>query len=343
MAARPLLLAALLASASCVPGYTFENVPGDGGADGTVGADAGTHADATSDGPADAPVMPLADAGAGADADASSPPRDAAVAVHVPEGGPLVLQGSTVTLTHAFRLDRYEVTVGRFRAWDSAGRPPPCTQAGQAACNLDPMGPYSGRMVWDPAWNGLVGTSAFAGQGCNDASGTTIHVATYTLGNDALPVSCVNWYQAVSFCAFEGKRIPTETEWEYEASGRGAGRTYAWGNDAPVACAKATWANHDVAGNGCAWPQPAGAASSGGSIDTAFDMSGSLYEWIWDWQAGNYPGGVDYLGPDGGNIRGTRGGSWATDIGPLSVSYRDQTDPLGTYADVGVRCVATIP
>jgi formylglycine-generating enzyme len=52
-------------------------------------------------------------------------------------------------------------------------------------------------------------------------------------GNEAHPINCVDWNQAVAYCAATGKRLPTEEEWEWAARGGERGWTYAWGDDPP--------------------------------------------------------------------------------------------------------------
>jgi formylglycine-generating enzyme required for sulfatase activity len=51
-------------------------------------------------------------------------------------------------------------------------------------------------------------------------------------GRDDHPINCVDWAQANAYCAWMGKRLPTEEEWEYAARGR-EGRRYPWGDEAP--------------------------------------------------------------------------------------------------------------
>jgi formylglycine-generating enzyme required for sulfatase activity len=52
-------------------------------------------------------------------------------------------------------------------------------------------------------------------------------------GRGRHPMNCVDWKQANSFCKAQGKRLPTEQEWEWAARGGDAARKFPWGNEAP--------------------------------------------------------------------------------------------------------------
>jgi sulfatase modifying factor 1 len=312
----------LLAFGACFPDITFGGGGADAGPDGTVegGADARVDVDAGSEG---------------------SVSFDAGSMTRIAEGG-FVMAGQDASLTHAFLVDTFEVSVGRFRPWVVAGKVVPCDGG---ACDLDvPGGPYAGKMKWDPSWNSFVGDPAFQGQGCSTARDTTVDEPTYPTGVDEYPVSCVNYFQAVAFCAFEGKRLLTETEWQYVAQAGTERRTYAWGNDAPSGCNKAIWFNGDFdAGNGCGWPKRLGSAPAGASASGVQDLTGSLYEWVWD-ETTTYPGGVDYIRVSASTsvARGTRGGSFGARENYLHNDNRDETTPGSTYADIGLRCARTL-
>lgn len=118
-----------------------------------------------------------------------------------------------------FELDKYEVTVGRFRAfiagydaWRSAAHPAP-------GAGAHPLIPDSG---WRPEWS-LFETAAEleseAGIQCSSLS------QTFTVGSAELPVNCVTWLEAFAFCISDRARLPTETEWEaaaYDCTGDGS-------------------------------------------------------------------------------------------------------------------------
>jgi len=125
-----------------------------------------------------------------------------------------------------FSLDRYEVTVGRFRkfvdAWTGAPIP-----AGSGA-HPDVLG--SGwKTEWDRQLPG--DRDAFIGAlHCDGGHETWRDVAGP--GEDR-PIGCLNWYEAFAFCIWDGGRLPVEAEWEYAAAGGIENRLYPWGSHEP--------------------------------------------------------------------------------------------------------------
>ncbi|MFO0756118.1 MAG: formylglycine-generating enzyme family protein [Byssovorax sp.] len=86
------------------------------------------------------------------------------------------------------------------------------------------------------------------------------------------PISSIPWDAARAYCAWKGKRLPTEAEWEKAARGTD-GRRYPWGNDEPTR-------EHAMFATGVT--AEVGAHPKGDGPYGHHDMAGNVWEWIED-------------------------------------------------------------
>ena len=164
------------------------------------------------------------------------------------------------------------------------------------------------------------------------------------------PVVCVTREQAITYCHWAGRELPTEAQWEKAARGTD-GRLYPWGNVPSPSCEYVVMNDGGLSCGRGETTWPVGSKPRGASPYGALDMAGNVWEWVSDWYDPNYYAYSPYenpTGPDGpvdDHLGVRRGGSFNRDQpSQLRVAIRYWQDVhTSNKTSLGFRCVLPEP
>lgn len=177
---------------------------------------------------------------------------------------------------------------------------------------------------------------------CVDAGGCTTPAIADCMGDaanwglpgrESHPINCVDYYQAVNYCRWAGKRLPTEWEWEWAARGGASANLYPWGNSPSASCEHAVMESD--AGDGCGLGRTAavGSRSPQGDTPTGLrDMVGNVTEWTSSWFDSSTELEIS-----------VRGGGWVhLQQSGLTTQARIADSPREFYSVSGFRCAGDL-
>jgi formylglycine-generating enzyme required for sulfatase activity len=236
-----------------------------------------------------------------------------------------------------FALDKFEVTVGRFRRFVNEYSEFSLNEGDGAHPRIEGSGwrtAWTAEQPWIPPRS--VNELTMLAE-CNGFATWTDEPGD----NEAKPMTCVNFGGAFAFCVWSGGRLPTEAEWEYAASGGAQERIYPWGDAPPIP---------DLAVYDCSFAEPrdecttddlpnVGSAPAGVGRFGHHDLAGSIVEWVFDAHTDDTSAleacERDCANTDPGPVRVTRGGDFEGDAAALHSASRL---PIYSNSRVGFRC-----
>jgi formylglycine-generating enzyme required for sulfatase activity len=283
------------------------------------------------------------------------------------------VQGRKRITINPFLIDKYEVTNEQYRTFLIAMKALPAPLPVNPADTLIAKFNYGSTIEWQelirraqlqdymnharpPQLNGpgdlMPADSMWTKYGLNEVIPWDTYF--YDPYYDNYPVVCVNWYQARLFAAWSGKRLPTESEWEYVARSGVSGRVYPWdGLEVQTktgkfrANFKQSRGVYDQDGYAIMAPVDAYLPNDFGLYNT----SGNVSEWVLDAWNPSYVvlqnvGTSNFVSPYYANDQEPRkihrGGSWQSTQFYIGLGVRNFQDKNQGTPFVGFRCAKSL-
>jgi sulfatase modifying factor 1 len=201
-----------------------------------------------------------------------------------------------------FRLDKYDVTVGRYRLFldvvlpDAGAGWVPDAGAGVHAHLYNGQGLSDGKGGHEPGWdtadNASIPPTTTTLQSCNGNQAKETFTPS-PQGNERLPMTCVSWYEVYAFCIWDGAFLPSQAEWGYAAAGGSQQRQYPWGPVAPGSSTNYAIYNCNYGPAACANQDyrniaPVGLAYLGVARWGQLDLTSNVNQYLFDAWDGRY-------------------------------------------------------